>query len=478
MEKTQSTVPVMIEGDQFHAGLWTARAPDDLPPGASTICKNVDWSRAKGRVSKRRGQAQDNPSNGAGRCSGFYQYTLQSGTSFDIVSYANTVASIVGGVYTTRYTGTMAGASTNFSQLSDILMMVSETEPTMKWDGVTASFAILLGTPPANGKYIVIWQNRVWIANTSAGKSRLHYSNVGLPEDWTTPGGAGFIDVNIDDGDEITGIMPVGPAMYVFKNRTVYKIMGVTPTTFNVQPLIGGRGCVAPRSIVNMGPFVMYLSNYGIHSVGDSADGFMSEAIENDIINLTKTGVCAGKLRDMYVLAYDADGDGVNDSAYVLECRLGAWSMWDNFKANVLIQKDDYFLYSAASDTIKTRKHDIGEDDEGVPIPMQWRSQMFDWDDFTALKNLEDQWFKATVLAGKTITTNIIVDGVQKSTDSTPLDAAFPGETMKVFGQDAKDVFQGRFYQVEFTNAELAAPVEVSGFSIAATVSPRQQADA
>jgi hypothetical protein len=189
------------------------------------------------------------------------------------------IASVVGGIYTTRYTGVMLGAATNFTQLSDIAMMVSVTEPSMKWDGVAASFSVLLGTPPANGKFIVIWQNRVWIANTSAGKSRLHYSNAGLPEDWTSPGAAGFIDVNINDGDEITGLMPVGPAMYVFKNRTVYKSMGITPTTFNIQPIIGGRGCVAPRSIVNMGPFVMYLSQYGIHSVGDQADGFMSEAV-------------------------------------------------------------------------------------------------------------------------------------------------------------------------------------------------------
>lgn len=478
MLKAQNTAPVMVQGEQFHVGLWTSRPADDLPIGAATICKNVDWGRAKGRIPKRRGQAVDNASNGAGSCSGFYQYILSTGSKFDLVSFGNTVASVVGGIYTTRYTGVMLGAATNFTQLSDIAMMVSVTEPSMKWDGVAASFSVLLGTPPANGKFIVIWQNRVWIANTSAGKSRLHYSNAGLPEDWTSPGAAGFIDVNINDGDEITGLMPVGPAMYVFKNRTVYKIMGITPTTFNIQPIIGGRGCVAPRSIVNMGPFVMYLSQYGIHSVGDQADGFMSEAVENDIGALTKTGACAGKLKDTYVLAYDSDGDGKNDSAYVLEARVGAWSQWDNMKANVLIQKDDGFLYSAGSDLIITRKHDVGEDDSGVPISMQWRSQMLDWDDFTALKNLEDQWFKATALAGKNLTTNIIVDGVQQSTDSTALDPAFPGETIKVFGQDAKDVLQGRYFQIEFTNAELAAPVEVTGFSLAATVSPRQQAAA
>lgn len=479
MEKRQQTVPINIQGEQFHAGLWTSRPADELPPGAATICRNVDFSRAKGRIAKRKGLAVDHASNGAGSCSGFYQYVLSTGSKFDLLSSGNLIYSVVGNVYTIRYTGTMSGASTNFTQLSDLAILVANTEPTQKWDGVAASFSVLLGTPPANGKFICIWQNRVWIANTSAGKSRLHYSNVGLPEDWTTAGAAGFIDININDGDEITGIMPIGTALYIFKNRTVYKLMGITPTSFTVQPLLGNRGCVAPRSIVNMGPFIIYLSQYGLHAVGDYVDGFMAEAIEDAVVDMTKTGACAAKLRDLYVLAYDSDGDGKNDAAFALDARVGAWQTWDNMKANVLIQKDDGSLYSAGSDLIITRKHDTGEDDSGTPITMQWRSSMLGWDDFTAIKKLADQWFKGKPIAGKNLTVNIYVDGVLKSSDTTALDPAYAGETVKVFGQDAMDQdMEGRYFQIEFTNAELAAPVEISGLSLAATVMPRQQAAA
>lgn len=480
MEHRQQTVPLNIQGDQFHLGLWTSRAADELPLGAATVCKNVDFSRSKGRICKRRGLAVDHASNGAGSCTGFYQFILSSGTKFDLLTSASTVWSVSGSTYTVRFSGSMAGADVNFTQLSDLAIMVASTESTSKWDGVAASFSVLLGTPPANGKYICIWQNRVWIANTSAGKSRLHYSNVGLPEDWTTAGAAGFIDININDGDQITGIMPVGPALYVFKNRTVYKIMGVTPTTFSVQPIIGNRGCISPRSIVNMGPFVVYLSQYGIHSVGDGGiDGFMNEAIEGDIIDIPKTKVCGGKLRDLFVLCYDSDGDGQNDTAFALDARLGAWQTWDNFKANVMVTKDDGSLYSAGSDLVITRKHDTGEDDSGTPITMQWRSGMLGWEDFTAIKRLLDQWFKGKPIAGKNLIVKIYVDGVLQSTDSTPLDPAFTGETVKVFGQGAKALnMEGRFFQIEFVNAELAAPVEITGLSLAATVMPRQQASA
>lgn len=479
MNKTQKGgVPFGVQGEEFHAGLWTSRPADELPPGAATVCKNVDFSRSKARIIKRRGQAVDHAANGAGKVTGFYQYILTTGTKFDLVSSNNTVWSVSGATYTARYAGVMANANVNFSQLSDLALMVAPTEASQKWDGAAALFSVLLGTPPANGKFMVVWQNRVWIANTSAGKSRLHFSNVGSPEDWTTAGATGFIDINKDDGDEITGMVATGPALYVFKNRTVYKVMGVTPTSFTVQPIIGSRGCVSPRSIVNMGPFIIYLSQYGVHSVGDYVDGFMAEAIDEGIAGLTKTGVCAGKLRDNYVLCFDSDGDGINDSAYVLEARIGSWTLWDNFKANILIQKDDGFLYSGGSDQVITRKHDTGENDSGTAISMQWCSGMFSWEDWTAIKILTDQWFKGAALAGKNVTVNIYVDGVLASTDITPLDAAFVGETIKVFGQNAKAGLEGRYFQIEFVNSELAAPVEITGFSLAATVAPRQQAAA
>lgn len=467
---------VNVSGEDFHAGLWTSRPAHSLPPGAATICRNVDFSRACGRIAKRRGIQIDQASLGAGKITGMHQFIQSTGSKFNLASSGSNVYRVTGGVWTSIYAGAMANADCNFVTFSDLTIMVSSTEPTMKWDGVAAAMAVLLGTPPSNGKCICVWQNRVWIANTSAGKSRLHYSNAGLPEDWTTAGGAGFLDINLNDGDEITGIIAVGPSLYIFKNRTVYRITGVSPSTFQVTPIILGRGCVSQRSIVSMGPFVIYLSQYGVHSVGDGVDGFMSEAIRFDIENLTKTGTCAGKTRDLYVLAYDSDADGKNDAAYVLDLRLGVWSQWTNVKSNVFVTRDDGTLTSGGADLAIIRKHDSGEDDEGGAITMTWRSPKYYFDDFTGSKQLLDVYWNAKVIAGKTLTTNVYVDGVLKDTQSAQsLSAVAAGEDIKTFGIDSTDSVYGRFIQIEFTNAELAAAVEITDFNILAKVIPRQQ---
>jgi hypothetical protein len=473
---------VTVVGEDFAHGLITSRPAHTLPYGAAEYVKNVDFSRRKGRIPKRRGIASFQASAGAGSICGLFQFVKTDGSKFNIAAANNTVYSVTGGVWTARHAGAMGGLPVNFCMFQNRLIMVGETETTMKWDGVTANFQVLLGTPPANGKYICVWQNRVWIANTSSGKSRIHYSNDGNSEDWTTVGATGFIDINIDDGDQITGILPVGPALYVFKNRTIYKITGTKPDNFVPLPVILNRGCVSPRSLVSMGGFIVYMSQYGIHSLAGDTDGFLSEDIQFDIEDLTntvKSAACAGKYKNNYILAFDSDGDGKNDSAYVLDMLGGTWMLWTNINAKVFCTFDDGTLISGASDLIKLRQHDTGEDDEGVAIDMIWRSSKMDFADFTAFKRMLNYFWNVKPIAGKTLTSRIYVDGVSidvLATDITAHQVDGNDEAIKVIGYDGVEKSYGRFLQLEFENAELAAAIEISGFSAEAELTPRLQA--
>lgn len=473
-----------ILGAEFHEGLVTAFPKYVIPNGACSHIQNVDWTRKRGRICKRRGIASLQAElAGGNQVSGLWQYNLSSGTSHYIASRNNNVYSVSGGVWTSRYAGAMAGAQCNFATFNDLLIMVAPSEATQKWDGVAANFAALLGTPPSNGKYVVVWKNRLWIANTSAGKSRLHYSNEGNPEDWTTVGAAGFIDVDKNDGDEITGIIPMGPVLYVFKKRTVHRLTGHDPQSFDLQPIVLNRGCVAPRSIVAMGPFVMYMSDYGIHSINPNGnvDGLLSDAVQFDIEDLSESvkGLsAAGKIRDLYILAYDSNADGKNDTAFVLDVRTGAWSKWSNINVSVFVTTLQSALISGGSDKTILRTHNSGEDDEGVAIEMIWRSRQFDLGDWTGFKSVLDVFFAAKPIAGKTVTVRVRVDGVQVDTFSETLTAfqvlGTDGDCF-ITGKDAAFAVPGRFLEVEFYNNELAASIEIMGLSVQATLEPRQQ---
>lgn len=472
---------IFIGGLDFEHGLITSLPKDALPLGASTICKNVDFARSKGRIIKRRGIQVDQAELAGNKAvSGLHQFIKTDGTKKNIASKDNNVYDVAAGVWTSKYAGAMAGAPCNFATFTNLLIFVSSTESTYKWDGVAGAFALLLGTPPANVKYVTVWQNRLWFANTSAGKSRLHFTADGNAEDSVTVGSAGFIDVNKDDGDEITGLAPSGKVMFVFKNRTVYMVTGNKPDNFSVQPAVMNRGCVSPRSIVQMGPFIVYLSTYGVHSISSTVDGFLSENIRFDIEALpSKSTACAGKLKDSYVLAYDSDADGKNDTAYILNLRDGSWGQWTNIKSNVFLTKDDGTLVSGGSEKTIIRLHDSGEDDEGSAITMQWRSNQNGFGDFTAMKTFLDVWFNAGPLAGKTLTVNTLLDGRQIDSFTIGLDAGVTGDDNKVIGRDGIGngaiPVNGRFLDVEFINAETGAPVEITGISIKADVKPRVQ---
>lgn len=470
-----------ISGKDLEAGLVTAYPPHALPYGAAEFIQNVDFGRKRGRVPKRRGIQVEQASNGAGKVCGYHQYVKSSGTKINVVAAGSTVYSVSGGVWTSRYAGSMSNADLRFITFQNLAYATGSTESLIVWDGIAAGFSLALGSPPANGKFICVWQNRVWIANTAAGKSRLHYSADGNGQDWITLGAAGFIDINNDDGDEITGIFPLGNSLYVFKNRTVYVVTGTTPDNYIPRPVILNRGCVSPKSIVGMGGFIVYMSQYGLHSIAPDVDGFLSEAIQFDIEDLStaaKLTAAAGKSKDTYILAYDSDGDGNQDKAYVLDLRSGAWSWYTNVKANCFYTQDDGALLSGGSDLQIVRKHDSGEDDEGVAIDMIWRSGKIGFDDFTAMKRLRDFFWNAKPISGKTLTTRLRVDGVQVDTYDTSLTAHQTGgtdEDVKVIGRDGYSGMYGRFVQAEFRNNELAAPVEITELSFAGDIEPRQQ---
>jgi len=462
-------------------GLITADPPHAIPDGAAQISQNVDYARVRGRIAKRRGIAVNQAELAGGNpVSTLYQYKKSSGTDLLMAAANNDVYSVSAGTWTSKYTGAMAGANVEFATFEDTLIMVGATETTRKWDGVAASFSALLGTPPANAKYIAVYKGRVWIANHGGGKSRINYCVEGNAEDWTTAGQAGFYDIDPDDGDEITGLIAADNALYIFKRRTVYMLIGWNPTNFEVRPVKRNYGCAEHRSLVNMGPFVIYLSDYGLHSLSTDKQGLLHPALEFDLRGLTKTGTQATRYNDLYILAYDSDANGRNDSAYVLDTLTGAWTRWTNINARSWCLKLDNTLLSGGADN-KTivRQHDTTDNDEGVAIEMKWRSKKFGWGDISAMKTLHEYFVYAKPIAGKTLTVRVRVDGVQVGSDKnvslTARQRSGTDEDIKLIGESVPSGSHGRFVEIEFYNNETSAPIEIYEFQLHADVSPPQK---
>jgi hypothetical protein len=121
------------------------------------------------------------------------------------------------------------------------------------WTGAggAASWTASVGSVP-NGKYIQYAANRVWVAGTTAFPSRLYFSDLGDPRSWTA---TNVVDLDPNDGQQITGIVSIGGSLIVFKQSKTYLIYDLD--TGANRLLSNSVGCVAPRSIAN-GPSEIY----------------------------------------------------------------------------------------------------------------------------------------------------------------------------------------------------------------------------
>lgn len=135
----------------------------------------------------------------------------------------------------------------------------------------TGSVAAALGGSPPKGKYIALWENRVWIVSATE-PNQLWGSKLGDPENWTTGAlvtDAITLDVELDDGDQISGLFATKDALYVWKRKRIYKVIRVPVDTNNPQGLkivIHSQtiGCVSPYSIFPLFDDVVFLSEQGL----------------------------------------------------------------------------------------------------------------------------------------------------------------------------------------------------------------------
>lgn len=268
--------PMLLEDTQF---------PD---------CSNVEiWP--EGMVRKRKGSSirnPDFPATGGDNLSGgawfnfLYQFWLVSGTTYlvagvvdadsvsgsdgaDIVYFADNLTeyySILGDPvsgFTLTPTSQVFG-----DQLNDELILVNGLEQPIYWGGNTAvPFETILAAPIA--QYIKHFKDFIFLGNVvnHAGTtldSRIVWC---YPDDAHTWPANNFLDLDADDGDEITGMEILGDSLIVFKERKIFEVRYISEETdFEYETKIDGRGCVAGASLTSIFNDLVFLAEDGIYA--------------------------------------------------------------------------------------------------------------------------------------------------------------------------------------------------------------------
>lgn len=146
------------------------------------------------------------------------------------------------------------------------------------WDGAEATFTAFTPTQGVDGggnpaplkfQQIALLYERLWGAVYKDAPDRLYWSDSFSPTNWepnysNIEDGGGFVDVATFDGSRIRAIVPAFGDMLIFKDRSIHRINGTYPGEFQVTQVYGTSGTLAPRSIVNAGQYVFFLSSEGL----------------------------------------------------------------------------------------------------------------------------------------------------------------------------------------------------------------------
>ena len=263
----------------FRLGINTAKAPELLNAEEAVDILNFEYD-LEDHLSTRAGVQPFFSTKFPKRITSLHFYANDAGNTWVLITsenqlYANTIT----GTTPTNITNTLVLPNNkfwqwvNFAGLAIGVNQATTGDNPIKVSGAVPTVGALGGTPP-KGKYIVLWNERVWIAS-AVDPNTVFACKLGDPEDWTDTGadGAVALDVGKNDGDSITGLYVFQGSLFVFKRKKIYKISALSGTNpydignLFVEEYSSSIGCVAAYTIKSILNDVLFLSDSGICSL-------------------------------------------------------------------------------------------------------------------------------------------------------------------------------------------------------------------
>jgi hypothetical protein len=163
---------------------------------------------------------------------GVWGFFTDSGTAQKMVNYGTKVAYATTSNFTdlTNITARTDGSRVYGMTMNNVAYGVSRDKVSFRWNGsVDADLGVTLDGSSGNfpqAQYVAFWNNFAWAANTYESatdyKYRVRWSNANEPEKWAA---ADYVDIDKGEhGDYITGLVPAGDKLLVFKSNSVHAI--------------------------------------------------------------------------------------------------------------------------------------------------------------------------------------------------------------------------------------------------------------
>jgi hypothetical protein len=170
-----------------------------------------------------------------------------------------------------------------FAQFGNYALASNGSEKIQYYDvNSSTDFADLAAAAPV-AKYITVVRDFVVGANigNSANPSRVQWSDINDPTDWTAGGASQSDFQELPDGGDITGITG-GEFGIVFLEKSIVRMSYIgSPLFFQFDTISRNVGCVEGTSIAQYGGITYFLSDDGFYSCnGQQIIGIGSEKVD------------------------------------------------------------------------------------------------------------------------------------------------------------------------------------------------------
>ena len=360
---------------------------------------------------------------------------------------------------------------------------IGTTSP-YKWTG-TGDVVYLQGNAPT--ATIVAYHKRMaFAAGSSTNPSTLYFTDVGDIENWDT-GLSGNVSVETNDGSVIRALVPGFDALYIFKDKSIWRLTGDDKDTFVLQRMVSDLGVTSPNAVSLIGNEFIFTSSQGNVYIYDGSIGvkLISSKIDGTLeaANFDRFQYVASTVfDDDYYLAISSSGSDAHDILMVYDTFNEGWTKFVGIKANALAVADngsgedmlifgDYLGY--------VYNYPDGTNDDGRAISSSYITKQYRFPESGTIKD----WRLLRVFAAQKGSYNLSVetrsDFIASGTiHSIALDGSGSLWGTAVYGVDSyggENVIVGRlevndadadFFQIKFSNSSIDQPIEVRGWQV------------
>lgn len=311
------------------------------------------------------------------------------------------------------------------------------------------------------------------------------------------------IDINSNDGQEITGVIPFfgesafGAAqqssiLVVFKTNSIY-LVDVNEKRAGRDPVqrieTEGLGCTAPYSIAVTKNGIIFANESGIYCLRrNQAIEYIGRYMERnwtERVNLDQLSIAQGHhygIGRVYKLSVPLVGDTENSEVYVYnhtgeqEQGSGAWSRYDNHAATGWCNLAPNAYFGSVSGRVFSLRAvgdstDYRDDSEGITYRLDTRALSFG---NSGIRKVLDKLIASYRVQERNTSTRVYfsVDLSTTYVESTPFVIAKPTSTTGLSDAAARDIVtighntsrrRGVYFQIRFENTNIDENVEIAG---------------